>query len=106
MGRIYDQRAYNAVVDWLSLNLHDREIPSSLRDQAWDLVALRADYPDLGREEWDWSRLARPFVGDHALELGRLIVDLIAERNIMIRSGDDDASLLGDRKSTRLNSSH
>lgn len=94
--RINTQRDYNAVVDWLSLVLHpDATVPPRLREHTWRLLADRASYPDVGRERWDWSRLAATFVTERPMELGRLIVGLVDSRDMMIHEGDQEAALLG-----------
>jgi hypothetical protein len=94
--RIETQRDYNALIDWLSLVLHPEvEVPPALRKGTWDLLVRRAEYPAVGKEGWDWARLAGAFVVERPMELGRLIVDLIESEGMTIHKGDDEAVLLG-----------
>jgi hypothetical protein len=94
--RIESQGDYNALVGWLSLVLHREDlVPEVLRDDVWTLLAMRAKYPDVASERWDWSQLAKDFVDDHAFELGGLIVSLIDDHEAMIHESDDEANLLG-----------
>ncbi len=100
-SRIESQRDYNAVVDWLSLVLHPKgAVPPKLQDHVWRLLAGRADYPELGQEGWDWSRLAGSFATARPLELGRLIVELIDSHDVMIHESHQEAALLGKAAAT------
>ena len=96
VGRIQSQDDYNAVLDWLNLVLHSEEVvPSTLREDTWQLVRMRADFPELRRQRWEWSRLATLLVPDHGLELARLVLNLVDSDRLMIIAGDDEAMLLG-----------
>jgi hypothetical protein len=99
--RVDSQQDYNALVDWLNLVLHpDPTVPEVMRDSVWRLIELRRAYPDVGRETWDWSRLASGFAAERPYELGSLILDLVDSREVMLHEGDDQSKLLGECAAT------
>jgi hypothetical protein len=99
--RVDSQQDYNALVDWLNLVLHpDPTVPEMMRDSVWRLIELRRAYPNVGRETWDWSRLASGFAADRPYELGSLILDLVDSREVMLHQGDDQSKLLGECAAT------
>lgn len=94
--RVESQRDYNALVDWLNFVLHrEGVIPEAMRDDVWTVLAMRTQYPSTAHEGWDWSQLAKSFVDDRGVELGRLIVGLIDDHEAMIHESDEEANLLG-----------
>lgn len=95
VSRVESQQDYNSLVDWLNLVLHpEGTVPDLMREEAWRLIELRREYPDVGRESWDWTRLASGFAADRPYELGVLIVDLVDTREVMLHEGDDQSQLL------------
>ncbi len=95
VSRVDSQQDYNALVDWLNLVLHpEGAVPDLLREEAWRLIELRREFPDVGRESWDWTRLASGFAEDRPHELGVLIVELVDTRQVMLHEGDDQSKLL------------
>ncbi|WP_157002154.1 hypothetical protein [Agromyces laixinhei] len=97
VGRIESQEDYNAVVDFVALHLHGRsEISYDLEAVVWQVVGLRTRFPVLGRQENDWSVLARRSLEQHPLELAGLLLDLIEADAIRMYSRPSEANLLRD----------
>lgn len=97
LARASTQEDYNAVVDWLHLWLYPREvIPRWLRGRAFKLVMLRDQYPGIGQQQWDWSRLASSFVPEKTRPIRTLVLDLISAGSLMVFGEDQDSGLLLD----------
>lgn len=97
LDRVASQHDYSALVDWLNLALHpESTVPSTMRDSVWRLIERRREYPDLGHETWDWTRLAAGYVADRPRELAVLILDLVDGRDVMLHESDDQSKLLGE----------
>ncbi len=95
--RIASQADYNALVDWLNLSLYSEgSVPALLRDDVLKLILMRDQYPEVSQQQWDWARLARSFVGTHAPELAKVILEGVDPGGAMIHEGDEDARLLMD----------
>ncbi|MGI8514630.1 MAG: hypothetical protein ACR2NT_05725 [Acidimicrobiia bacterium] len=95
-SRIQSQEDYNAVVDWLNLVLDPESVlPPALQEDAWRLVMLRSEFPDMGQQRWDWSRLATGFVPERGPDLARLILNLIDSGGLTVLDSDYEAQLLG-----------
>jgi hypothetical protein len=95
LPRIATQSDYNGAIDWLNLALHGKPgVPKSLRTRTLKLVMLRAQYPELSQQQWDWARLAESFIGSHALALAKVILDGIDPGGAMIHEADEDARVL------------
>lgn len=97
LERVVSQHDYSALVDWLNLALHpEATVPEAMRESVWRLIERRREYPDLGHETWDWTRLAAGYVADRPYELAVLILDLVDDRDVMLHEGDDQSKLLGE----------
>lgn len=95
--RIESQQDYNAVVDWLTLALHQQNsMPLTLREDAWRLLTLRSEYPDIGQKRWAWGQLARTFVSNRCLHLSRLLLDLIDTGRLIVIENDTESTLLAE----------
>jgi hypothetical protein len=95
LGRVETQQDYNAVIDWINLRERTEEGPSD--DQATvllDVLRRRTTFPDLGQQRWDWSQLALQIVDRHAVDLTQLILDLIANDQLMALQHDSESEVL------------
>jgi hypothetical protein len=94
LGRIESQRDYNAVVDYVTMILHDKDLSEPLRDPVRSLVMMRRQYPEVAAEKWNWARLAERFLLPDATEIAHLLLDVI-ESGTTLHQGDEDAKILG-----------
>lgn len=95
LGRVASQQDYNTLVDWINLRVpSDAPLPDWLRPIARRIVMMRAEFPEMGQQRWDWSRLATQFVDDHAIELAGLILGLIDQDRLMIHRDDYESQIL------------
>jgi hypothetical protein len=62
--------------------------------QALRLVTLRRQYPAVSRQSWDWCRLASGLADEHAVELARLLFDLVDADSLMLLESSEEAQLL------------
>jgi hypothetical protein len=93
--RIATQADYNAAIDWLNLTLHsENAVPQSLLGDVLRLLLMRAQFPAIAQQQWDWARLAQGLVETNAGEIAKVILDGIDPGDEMIHEGDDDARLL------------
>ncbi|MFJ5666366.1 hypothetical protein ACIQAR_11755 [Micromonospora chalcea] len=96
IARIETQLDYNAVLDWLSLTVHPESgVPQELKEPTWQLLQLRANYPELGKDRWDWSNLASRLAQELPVELAKLILSLVEDGKIQGLSSSEEARLLG-----------
>lgn len=80
LRRIANQDEYNAVVDWVAGWFHRRnELPTELAPGLRELVLARRDYPELGQEASDWSRLAALVAQSALSDLAGQVFALVAE---------------------------
>lgn len=94
-SRLKDQADYNAVVDWFSFALHGREeLPELLRDTATELVLRRRDFPDVGRESWDWGRIAGAALPGNELAFAELVLDLMEHHELITLGGEEESQVL------------
>ena len=96
--RIATETDYQALVQWLSLWLPGSAetvtIPTEVADQVWDVVQLRGTYPEIRQESWDWCRVAKGFLTDHARELVHVLLHAVADGDLMIHESDYEAELI------------
>jgi len=94
--RLASQDDYNALLDWLQLAASDLEGEDTgdLRDAIWDVVQLRASFPSAAHERYEWSQLAAQFVEAQPGELGKLIIDLVEQENLMLLEDSYESGLL------------
>lgn len=94
LGRIADQGDYNAVVDWVAGWFHRRtESPAELAAGVRELVSARRDYPDLGQEASDWTRLAALVASSAPSNLAGQVFALVAD-GLTLHPGTPEARLL------------
>lgn len=94
LGRIADQGDYNAVVDWVAGWFHRRaELPGDLAAGVRELVLARRDYPDLGQEASDWTRLATLIASSAPSDLAAQLFALVAD-GLILHPGTPEARLL------------
>jgi hypothetical protein len=99
--RVASQQDYNALIDWLNLWLpNDGSVPDALRPIVLTLVMMRKAFPAMAQQRWDWSRLAKVFITDHAVELSELILALIEDDKLMIHRDDYESQVLFECAST------
>ena len=91
--RLSSQDDYNAVIDWLNMTIFGGHPPSDLEGVIWRVVQLRALYPAVGSEAWDWAELTKVVVNDHGMEVLRLLLNLIEGGHIMIHPSDRDTGI-------------
>jgi hypothetical protein len=78
LDRIADQADYNAAVDMVALYLfRKKDAVPTLEPLVKRLVALRATYPQVANEEWDWAQLAGRQLPSDPIGLTSMLVDLI-----------------------------
>jgi hypothetical protein len=98
LPRVESEQDYQALIQWLSLWLpgsgESAVVPAELEPQAWNAVALRKIYLDVGPESWDWCRVARAFVDDRASELVHLLLNAVTHGKLMIHESDYEAEVL------------
>jgi hypothetical protein len=99
MARVAAQEDYDAVVDWASLAIYDTPVSDRMRAQLFALVMLVQQYPDVGRQRWDWSRIAARAAADHPVEVASAIFDRI-NQGLLTLDSDPEAAALCD--ATRL----
>lgn len=87
--KITDQADYNAVIDWLNLWLHSREFPEEIDTTVWELLLLREKFPDVGQQKWDWSELAKRFIGRKSVELTDLLFKMVVKKDFMLAHSDE-----------------
>jgi len=94
--RLASQGDYNALLDWLQLAVSDLEGEDTgdLRDAIWDVVRLRGLFPSAAHERYEWSQLAAQFVDAQPYELGKLIIDLVEQENLMLLDDSYESELL------------
>src|SRR5262249_12322647 len=74
LPRIASQVDYNSLVDWMSLQLHDLDTPpEEMRSDLFELISMRTAYPEIGQQQWEWTRLAEGFVATDALTVAQLV---------------------------------
>jgi hypothetical protein len=101
ISRLSSQSEYNAAIDWLGLLLHGRrETTSALSNLIADLVLLRATYPNLGQQQWQWAQLAKRIVDAHAVDLIKVMFDAIEADGVMIFRDDPESQVLRQACST------
>lgn len=89
---ITDQLDYNSVVDWLHLTEDEHTAhDDSFISEVWQVVELRSTYPEVGRQEYAWSRLAERFVDTRPVDLVRLVLDLLNSDSIMLHEDDHES---------------
>ncbi len=78
LDRIVDQADYNAAVDMVALYLFRKKDPvPTLEPLIQRLVGLRANYPQVANEEWDWAQLAGRQLSSDPVGLTTMLADLI-----------------------------
>lgn len=78
LDRIRDQEDYNAVVDFLASQFYSRSETLPLIDAMIEtLLRRRAQFPDLGKDAYDWSRLAKRLLEVDPMTLVVTFADLI-----------------------------
>ncbi len=92
--RISSQNDFNAVVSFVSLQLHDRtDTPARLLPVITRLIALRREYPAVGQQAWDWAQLAkRELVGNPA-DLALIMADLVESDALSIYDGSEELAV-------------
>ena len=88
-AKIEDQEDYNAVIDWLNLWLHSRDFPDEIDVTVWQLLQLREKFPDVGQQKWDWSELAKRFIGRKSIELTDLLFRMVVKKDFMLAHSDE-----------------
>jgi hypothetical protein len=93
-ARIETQPDYNSVIDLVAMFLHRREPAPGMLELLLPLLQLRAKFPDVGQEAWDWARLAERLLEHSAREVLLLLLDGIEAGAIRAFPGDEDNALL------------
>ncbi|MGH1488556.1 MAG: hypothetical protein ACRBK7_04045 [Acidimicrobiales bacterium] len=95
LPRIGTAEAYRAVLDWLVTRIHRKpELQSELSPEIHVLVMLRMEHPILGQQSWAWAQLAEKSAEHSPVELARLLVSLISEREVHVHSSSVEAGVL------------
>jgi|GEM_PF-795513 hypothetical protein len=96
LARVATQQDYNALIDWVNFRYpHDDGLPDPFRPLALKLLMKREAFPEMGQQRWDWAQLATLMVSDHAVDLAKLVIDLIdGDRMMVHREGPESQILL------------
>lgn len=95
LARLETQDDYNAIVDFLVLQLHQRvEVSAALEGVIGDVVARRVSFPAVGAQEYDWKVLAARVVEERPGELAALLIDLVDTDSIRMYSDSTVSELL------------
>ncbi|NPD04865.1 hypothetical protein HN031_09245 [Nocardioides sp. zg-1308] len=87
--RVGSQEDYNALLDFVSLSLHDDRDDSELQDIWVPLLALRAYFPSLGTQTWAWGQLATRAGRRHPVATTQLVLDLVDQDVLRLYAADE-----------------
>lgn len=94
-ARMTSQEDYNALIDFLSLRLHNRsQISPELEDAISRIVAARRIFPEVGRQDYHWGRLASRQLAIDPSALVGLLADLLEQGVIGMYSTSSERGLL------------
>ncbi|BCT76430.1 hypothetical protein SCMU_22720 [Sinomonas cyclohexanicum] len=100
LGRLESQDDYNAAVDFAALHVYQKPQYLDVLDPLLlTLVARRADFPEVGQQQWDWGQLAGRQLDIDPSALARMLADFIETGALSAYSGSEESQLL--RRSVR-----
>lgn len=92
--RVETQADYSALVDFIAFAIHGRsDLSTDLEDLISDVVAMRVDFPDVGRQRYDWRMLAERQLDRRPRQLVDTIVQLVESNVVSIYSRSEEQSL-------------
>jgi len=92
--RLESQEDYNALVDYVALQLYQRDVQSQvIEGLILRVVNLRAAFPQVGQQSYDWDQLVLRVLPRHPEQLVELFVELIE---------DDSMRIFADRREGNL----
>lgn len=94
LNRIDSQASYKAVIDWLNMAFHKREIPHEFKEAIIQLLGDRLLFPDVGNKAYDWSRLAESVLDVGPKTIAVIILDLISKKGLVLIESSNEAQLL------------
>ncbi len=94
LGRVETQEDYNAIVDFAAMQLYQRDDRfGAVEDLVVQIVLLRAAFPAVGQQSYDWERLASRLLPSHSALLVALFVGLVEDDSSRIFSDARESSL-------------
>lgn len=94
LSRISNEADYGAVVQWFGQWQRKSGTPAYLREQLWELVLKRKEFPAVFQHDWTWDQLARAFLPERAAEVARMIFDVVESGEVMIHPTTEEGALL------------